>query len=219
MAMSENAGSVEPTGAAPATEVYRYVSAYDRYVALMRILLPVLALLIAGMSFLWPVFTGGETSFLLNKDSMPGAGRSVRTVGAVFRGTDNAGRQYVIAAEEALQADPDAPLIRLTALDAGIALADGREAAFHADEGLYVTRSDRLSVPGAVRIETSDGYRLEGADAEIDLKERTLSSEKPVAGTGPLGRVSADGVHIDLESGKAEFIGHVRMLTAPRRKD
>lgn len=217
---SATSPSVDRSGA-PGTGArgrYRYVTPYDRYVRFMRLVLPALAALIGGVGILWPLFEVEESSFMLNKDSMPGAGREVRAVGATFKGTDNAGRQFTVSAEEALQDSPDAPLVALTGIAAELALSDGRSATFQAASGVYDTATETVTVPGPIVLETMDGYHLEGRSATVDLQALTLVSDQPVSGSGPLGALAANGFSIDLESGKAVFDGAVKMRTTRSEK-
>lgn len=197
--------------------IFQVVTSYDRYVAVMRPTLIVFAVLCAGLSFLWPLLTRDETSFVFNQENMERGDKEVRVVGPTYRGTDAINRFFTIRADEAVQSSPDAPKIVLSGLVATMDLGEGREASVTAEEGIYDTATESVQVPGLMHLETSDGYRLDGYGTMLDLREKRVQSDRPVEGVGPLGRLRADRFVIHIDDRKAIFEGGVKMRTTPAR--
>ncbi len=197
--------------------IFQVVTPYDRYVAFMRPALVFIAVLSAGLSFLWPLLSRDETSFVFNQDHMERGEKEVRILGPTYSGTDAVNRLFTIRAEEAVQSSPDAPKVVLSGLVATMDLGDGRKASATAEEGIYDTATESVQVPGLMHLETSDGYRLDSYGTRLDLREKLVKSVRPVEGVGPLGRVRADGFVLDIDERKAVFEGNVKMRTTPAR--
>ncbi len=202
-----------------APAIGRIVTRYDRYVMVMRILLPAIALAMAVFTFLWPLLHRPETSFVLNREKLQRGGEEVRIVGPVYRGTDSLGRLFTLAAREAVQSTPDAPLVVLHDMRARMDFPDQRVARVTAGEGRYEKASGTVRIPGALEFETSDGYALTARDAIIDLRARTIRSDRPVHGRAPLGEIEAQRFFIDIAARKAVFEDGVRAHTTPAPRE
>jgi len=194
-------------------------TAYDRYVAVMRVTLGLGAAVLAALLFLWPLMRDEERSFVLNEERMRPAGETIRIVGPVYRGTDARDRLFTVAAEQAVQSSADDPLVALEGIAARMELGESRFATATAEDGVYDTDDEILSVPGPMMLETSDGYRLNAQAARVDLADKIVSSDQPVEGLGPLGRIEAQSFTIDIDGRKAVFEGNVRMRTTPAGRE
>jgi len=193
-------------------------TAYDTYVRIMRVALVAASAALAGALALWPLLRDEERSFVLNEEAMRPGDEAVRIVGPTYRGTDDRDRMFTIAAERAVQASPDDPIVTLEGIDAYMELDADRSAAVQAAGGIYDTREETVRVPGGMTVTTSDGYRLEGRAATVDLAGKMVSSDQPVSGRGPLGRIQAERFSLDIDGRKAVFEGNVRMHTTPERR-
>ncbi|GIX15781.1 MAG: hypothetical protein KatS3mg118_3740 [Paracoccaceae bacterium] len=168
----------------------RRLGRYSRAVRFLRVALPLAAL--ALMS----------TIFLFTRDGpAPGIRFSARDFAALqqglrlslprFSGTTEAGEPFVVSADWALPDAPDPAEIRLHAIRATITLADGREVALTAADGLLMPRAQTVELTGGVEVTTTDGYRAETDRASADLRRRILIAPGPVTAEGPLGRIEA----------------------------
>jgi lipopolysaccharide export system protein LptC len=163
---------------------------YSRAVRILRVALPLVAL--ALMS----------TIFLFTRDTLPpGIRFSAKDFAALedglrlseprFTGTTDAGEPFVVSAEWALPDSADPTEIRLHAIRASIAMADGRTAELTAADGMLRPKAQTVALTGGVRLTTSDGYVAETETAEADLRARTLVAPGAVMAEGPLGRIEA----------------------------
>lgn len=195
------------------------VTRYDRFVAVMRVMLPLSAGTIALLTFLWPLLGAGEESFVLRRDTMRRGGEEVRILAPVYRGTDNRDRAFSLHAAEALQGSIDTPLVGLSDMRAEMAMADNRTASVDAARGTYNKEEATVDVPGAVSFVTSDGYNLQASGTRLALDKKIIVSSEPVSGMTPLGQISADSFEIDIDERKAVFEGRVRLRTTPAPRD
>lgn len=165
-------------------------SAYDKFVALVKIVLPLAALALLLTIVIWPLTSGQEFSFLLSKDRVATSRERLRMARAVYRGTDSKGQPFVITATSAVQRTSDEPVVELRGLTAKLQMEDG-PATVVADMGRYDLETDRLDIVGPVRLDSEAGYDLVTRDVTVDLTTRTAESGGPVTGNLPLGNFRA----------------------------
>lgn len=94
----------------------------------------------------------------------------------------------------------------------------GERATVVSERGEVDTGDRRIALEGGVRIETSTGYVLETARMEGVLDRLDVQAPEEVRGTGPLGRLRADGMQLDEDEGGAPrmvFTGGVELLYLP----
>ena len=183
--------------------------AHDRTVRLLQLALPALTGALAAVMLFAPFSERGELSFLLAKNEIAVTPQRLRVDSAVYRGRDNRGRAFEVSAGEAIQRSAADPVVRVTDMAARIDLAEGpaRLAAAAAD---YDPASDRISVPGSVRLTTSDGFELSVSNVDVNLRERRLSSDERVTGRLPIGSFSANSIRADIDTRQVSLRGDVR---------
>lgn len=194
-------------------------SGWDRIVAAAKVGLPVAAVVLLATIIVWPLTSAREFSFLLAKDKVAMSKERLRTNTAVYRGETTAGDPFIIRAAGAVQRSSAVPVIELMALTADIRLPSG-PAEVTAPGGRYEIDRDLLVVRGPVRMRGGSGYTLNGDEVRVSLLDRTVATDRPVAGTIPLGtfragalRGDADGRRIRLEGGT-----HLHITPASHRR-
>lgn len=190
-------------------------SRHDRIVGIAAWLLPVLVGVLAAFLVMAPLTSGGEVSFLLDKNKVEVAKERMRLQSAEYRGQDSMGRPFTLDAGSAVQRSSAEPIVELAKLAAGLQLADG-PARLVADAGRYEMDTQQVTVPGAVRFRAANGYALDTSDATVDLKSRRLRSDRDVTGTVPQGTFSADRLRADLESRTVTLDGNARLRIKPK---
>ncbi len=191
-------------------------TAYDDFVAIMRIALPLLAGAMGLVILLSPVFRHGELSFLINREKLDIGGDAVEIVQPRYRGVDDEGRPFVVTAERARQDHPDAPEVRLEALTLDFAMKDGRTASLVAPAALWRTGEDVVFLEEGLEGRTSDGYVLRSQSGEADLAARRLDLRGGVQGEGPLGRFTARRARFEIEERRLVLLGPVRIRILPK---
>jgi len=190
---------------------------YDRFVSLMRITLPAIALALTIIVVLWPALNPSEFSFLLAVDKVQLSPERLRMVKPEYYGTDSQNRPFRIKAESAIQENQDAEKVSLNGIEAEMVLDGDVEVLSRAKQGVYYPDDKELGLLGDVIITTSNNYTIEAEDAAIDLEGRIVSSDMPVLGTGPHGRFEAKGFSADVEKEILSFTGGVRSVLDPKK--
>jgi lipopolysaccharide export system protein LptC len=187
-------------------------SRHDTIMALLKWLLPALALAVLATIVIWPLTKVNEFSFLLAKDSVGMAAERLRIDNAVYRGETNKGEAFVISAQGAVQRSSAVAIVELTGLQAKLAMVEG-PAKVTAPSGKYFIETDRLQVAGPVRLDSAAGYTLDSSTIDIDLNTRAVTSAEPVTGTLPIGTFSAGSFAGDIQGRKLVLDGgtHLRI--------
>lgn len=191
-------------------------SSHDRLIRIALWVLPAGIAVLGAFLVLAPLFTGGEMSFVLDKNKVEIARERLRIDSAVYRGQDSKGQPFRLHAGEAVQQSSAEPVVQLRNLSAEIKLPEG-PASITADQGRYDLNTEQVAVEGPIKFQTSDGYTLETHDATVDLKTRRMESGGAVSGTTPMGVFSGNKLTADLEKRTVSLDGNARLRLFPRR--
>jgi lipopolysaccharide export system protein LptC len=191
-------------------------SSHDTLVKIARYALPAAIGVLTGFLVIMPLFTGGDVSFLLDKNRIDVASERLFIQSAEYRGEDDKGQPFKINAGSAVQKSSADPVVQLNALSAEIGLAEG-PATLRANSGRYLMDKKQVQVDGPIAFRTSDGYTLDTNDATVDLNTRQMQSAGGgVTGKTPTGTFSADRLSADLEKRTVTLDGNARLRIYPR---
>jgi lipopolysaccharide export system protein LptC len=190
-------------------------SGHDRIVRWALYILPAGIAVLAAWLVLAPLFTGGDVSFVLDKNKVDIAGERIRIQAAEYRGEDAKGQAFRLRAGSAVQKSSSEPIVRLNDLSAELGLPEG-PANLRADTGRYDMDSQKVTVEGPIRFETADGYTLDTHDATVDLKTRRMESAGAVSGRIPMGVFSGNRMTADLEKRTVSLDGNARLRIWPK---
>lgn len=125
-----------------------------------------------------------------------------------FTGVTAKGEPFAISAAWALPDGPDPERVELSEIDGEINLADGRYVTLTADAGELLPKRNVVTLAGAVRMTTSDGYRLASAEARLDAEAEVFTAGGGVTASGPLGEIEADRMRVERNgaSGPGDYI-------------
>ena len=188
--------------------------AHDRLVRTLARLLPAGVGAIAAVMVLAPLSSHSEISFLLDRNKVAMTSERLRVNQALYRGSDNQGRPFMVSAGQAAQTSTIEPTVRMDNLVARIQTADG-PAELSAVHGDYDIRTDRVTVPGAVNFRTSNGYHMITSGLSIDLKRRLAQGQGNVVGAIPAGSFSADRIEANLGDRNIALVGHAHLRMEP----
>jgi lipopolysaccharide export system protein LptC len=191
-------------------------SSHDRSVRIALYLLPAGIGILAAFLVLFPLFSGGDVSFVLDKNRVDMASERLRIQSAQYRGEDDKGQPFKLNAGSAVQKSSADPVVQLNDLSAEIGLADG-PATLRAARGRYDLSKQQVAVDGPIKFQTADGYTLDTRDATVDMKTRTMASGGAVSGRTPMGVFSGDKLTADLEKRTVRLDGNARLRIFPRR--
>ena len=191
-------------------------SPLERMVRVLAVVLPALAGAVAAAMLIAPLSPRGEVSFLLDRNKVAVAQDRLRIDDALYRGQDNRGRPFSVAAGEAVQASASEPVVQLRALIARLLLPEG-PALLTAPAGNYQIEDQQVEIVGIVRFTAADGYRMTARGVTIDLPERTLFGRGGIEGAVPSGTFRADSIRADLGARTVTLEGDARLRMVPGR--
>src|SRR3569623_1721204 len=172
-------------------------SSHDRLIGALRIVLPMLIGMLAAFVVFMPLFSGGDVSFVLDKNKVEVAKERLRLQSATYRGEDGKGQPFIMTAGSAVQKSSSEPSVRLTDLAARLQLKDG-PADVTAPRGAYDMKGQQVRIDGPVKVVSSGGYTLDTNAAALAQKTRHLRSASAVTGTVPQGQFSGNRLSADL---------------------
>ena len=185
-------------------------SSHDRVVRILRYGLPLVIGVIAAVLIFSPFTQRTEISFLLAKDKVDMASERMKVVHAEYRGQDSKGQPFALLAGSAVQKSSAEPIVRMQQLSGAIRLKDG-PATIAAAEGQYDMDTEKVSVPGTVKVRSADGYAIDASNVAIDLKGRSLAGTGGVNGALNIGQFSANQLSADLDARVVRLSGNAKL--------
>ena len=189
---------------------------YSRFVGLMTLVLPAAAGVLILMIIVWPQFEHKPDGFRLRPSSVSlETADGQKLVNARYTGTDRRDNPFTITAKALAQRSKDDEDVALHGPTADIFLNAGSWIAVTAPIGNYSTKARILKLTGGVDLFHDDGYEFHTEVATVDLVDGVTSSDRPVRGHGPFGRLRSSGFRI-LDGGeRIQFQGKTRLLLHP----
>lgn len=185
-------------------------SSHDALIKLLKFGLPALVGLVLAFLALVPLEDRKEISFLLDKNKVEQAKERLKVESAQYRGQDEEGRQFIVDARQAIQANSADPTVEIQDMSAQLQLNEG-PAQLTADRARFNPEANTVDVVGPIRFVAADGYELMTSDVQVDLHDRSLQSQGRVEGQMPLGNFSADRMAADLPERKVVLEGRARL--------
>ncbi len=194
----------------------RFGARHTRFVGAMKVFLPLVAAVIAGLLLAWPgVHEGPREIVLPFAETGATDAETPGMANARYIGTDADDRPFLVTANRAVQ-DPARPdLIDLVALQADMTLDNGAWMSVMASHGRYDRARQILRLVGTVSIFSDAGYEFHAETALIDLRNKLAESHAPVEGHGPFGTLRADRFRVVDRGRRLLFDDNVRMTIRP----
>jgi lipopolysaccharide export system protein LptC len=190
---------------------------YGRGARTAKIILPLLALALAALIFVWSQINPVVQRLQISEtEQAPEEIDSITMENARFAGIDARDRSFSVSAARAIQSADDSNRIRLQQPKADIVLANGAEVAIRSDGGGLQRDTQVLDLFGSVTLVQDGLYEFRTTQASIDLKGRTARGNAPIEGRGPQGQISAEGFEILDEGARVIFRGQSRAVLKPR---
>jgi lipopolysaccharide export system protein LptC len=185
-------------------------STHDRIVRFTKIGLPAAVGVLVAVLALAPLDKHGDVSFILDKKKVANAPERMRVEQAKYVGTDDKGQRFDITAQRALQRTSEVPLVDIWGMFARLRLERG-PLLIAANQGQYNLDTQKVAINGPVKVAGPDGYRLATRDVMVDLKQRQLASQGPVAGQMRLGQFEAGQLKANLGDRTVVLDGGARL--------
>ena len=193
--------------------------AWDRFIIVMRAVLPFLALVVGTVTVLWPFINEKEVSFTLSREEVAKSDGVIHMTNPRYVGTDSGNRLFSVEASSGRQEDASAPRIRLSDIRAQMELEPGNPAFVHARTGIYRMKDSTLSLVGGVSLRSAAGYQLEMDGAEIDLKAHKAVGTGNIRGASEIGQLEAGRMEILVDTQEGVFEDGVKLSLVPRRPE
>ena len=183
---------------------------YSVFVRVMKLILPVIALVIAGVVISY--LSGNETSnrslsaIPKEEKTIPG---QIELVGAKYEGVDEKGSPYTITADKANRSVGEEDGVLFENPLADIFLANKTWIALKSKGGIFNRIGEELMLEEAVKAFHDSGYEIDMSDIIIDLKKGTASTARPVTVKGPMGSASAQSMEVKDSGNKVIFYGPI----------
>jgi lipopolysaccharide export system protein LptC len=208
-------GGTQPAAAQAAVPAKRHTS-YSRFVLFMKVGLPILALGLVGLLFVWPQLQVSNIRLSVGLASFKAANpESPSMVNARFVGSDKRDQAFSITADLAKNLLLGKSAIELEVPKADLAMGDGSWLVMTANTGLYDQKGKSLVLNGAVNLFHDSGYEFKTESAQIDLEGGVAVGSDPVQGQGPFGQLSAEGFRIEDMGRRMLFTGKARLTISP----
>jgi lipopolysaccharide export system protein LptC len=199
-------------GASPRRPVRR-----SRLVAILRVVLPVLALVLVGLVLAWPNI-GPVPGVISVPTFVPGDADQpdmLRMDSPRYVGQTRSQRPYEVVARAASLDPLKADVVYLEQPTADVVLGDDDQVRLVAASGIYDRGAQRLMLEGGIEVVTGSGYRFVTPSAQADLAQGRVRGSEQIEGEGPAGTLSADRFDIQDGGEVLRFDGRVRVTLPP----
>lgn len=211
-----------PKPTAPSDDVWRprgaiapaEVAGYSRFVGIMRIGLPAVAVGLVLLIFAVPLFRGDDQRFRVGDTTVTTqtAIDALSMVNARYVGTDAKGQPFSVTAKSVRERTGADTRIEMTAPQADITLNGGVWMSVEAEQGLYDRDGDTLDLTGNVSLFQDQGYEMHTPAATVKLKDGAARSTASVEGQGPFGVLNAAGFDLYDKGAVVVFGGPARLV-------
>lgn len=197
-----------------------YDNTYSRFVAWLKVLLPVLALILLSTMFLIARTIDPNRALAFAKVDLDDLAENQRVTGPKFSGVTEDGAALSFSADTA-EPDPDNPTnYSVIGMNAQIATPDGGEVLITAGQADVDGTRNMLEMTGGVILDTSTEYHIEAEGLRADLGRTWAESIGPVQAKGPGGEISAGQVLLERQGAEQGiyllvFKEGVKMLYTP----
>lgn len=185
---------------------------YTVFVRLLKVLLPIAALVIVGVVFARlsqnPLQQIEAAATEEGKAPAPG---QIEVTKAQYEGADDKGRPYTLIADKASRAPGTDDTVLFEGLKADIVLEDKSWLAVQSKAGVYAAKAQHLELSGGVSVYHDSGYEMHLDHLALDLGPRKAVSDAPVQAQGPLGEIRAQGLEVFDQGDRIVFAGPVTL--------
>ena len=198
------------------TRSTRIDRSYGRFVQLLKIALPTVAVMLIALLIAWPFYRDDASEQgmqLLDIDET--SPDSMQLSNARYQGLDEKNQPFTITADKIRQQDLDSATVNLEGPKADIMLEDESWAAITALTGVYDRDRQTLSLNGDVNFFHDLGYEIRTLSAKLHLKDGSAEGDEPVEGQGPFGSFVGEGFEVIDRGARVLLTGKSRLVIYP----
>jgi lipopolysaccharide export system protein LptC len=191
-----------------------------RYSTHIQIALPFLALFIVMAGLVWPLFDGEVVRMPVGRAPLTERRTDYASLDRPrLSGLDRSDRPYSLAAERATQRGRDDAAIDLKAPRIELTARNGRRIEVWSDAGRFDRTESHLDFEGHVTARDDRGNTVVAERLRVDPRAGSMTSDRPIRGDGPDGKVDAEGLEVRGHGERVIFTGRVRLLLQPAEEE
>ena len=198
-------------------EVRGHSRLYSRFVSLMKLVLPFLALVVIALVIAWPHLDTTDIRFQIGfaAPQLTDA-EDPSMINPRYVGTDKDNQPFSLTADLARNLTGSGTQVELEMPKADITTQDGTWLVLTAKNGIYAREAKTLKLNGKVNLFHDQGYEFQTNRALIDLAAGTASGDDPVEGQGAFGYLTANGFQLTDKGRTIQFRGKSKLTFYPR---
>lgn len=193
---------------------------YSRMVALLKIILPLLALGILSTLFLISRVVDRPTTIPFADNDVQQRLINQQVTGPYFSSTSADGDEITFIAETLTTPNGQLGANRALDVDVQVDMVDGRRITITGDQADVDIARDRTDLTGDVEVVTSDGFVLRSELLEMRMSRVEMISPDAVTATTPLGDLAAGSMRLlspdDAPGSQLHFTDGVKLLYQPK---
>jgi lipopolysaccharide export system protein LptC len=186
---------------------------YSRFVAAMKVALPLAAAAVVGVILMWPQIFPSVARL---RQSLGAIGveelAQSRMVNPRFRGVDDQGQPFALAADVAKPSPHGPDLTELENPRGDLARSDGSWVALTAETGTYDRARRLLDLGGRVTVFHDQGYEVQTNRMHFNLATSIVEGDQPVVGQGPDTEFQSEGFRIEDRGMRVFLTGRARVV-------
>jgi len=184
---------------------------HTRFVRILRIALPLLALGVGALYFYPPRIAVSIGDLEASVGSVTIDKGKLRMINPKLEGANDKKGTYVVTAKYAEQEVSNPDIIHLTDIKAEMIDAKKSWSRMSAPKGIFETKTEKLELIGDIRTAQSGGMTVRMSRASIDMKKQTIISNEPVDVDFLNGTVRSDTMIIHTGEKRVIFSTNVRV--------
>jgi lipopolysaccharide export system protein LptC len=192
---------------------------YSRMIALLKVLLPLMALALLSTLFLLSRNIDPMASIPFAEAEVKERIRDQQITGPFFSSSTEQGDQISFSAGKVSVADGNG-LVTADDISAQVDLSSGARLVFFADLGEIDIANNTSELSGKVLITTSNGYKIKSDQLVSTMTSLSVDSPNKIIAEGPLGTFTAGSMrlttHEKTKSAQMVFTNTIKLLYDPK---
>ena len=188
-----------------------YTQRYSRFVNMMKFLLPIIALILISLIFLWPNLNPDDLKFKLSFSALKlNILNQPSLVNPRYYSADSSNQNFSITADlvkrqKKVENGENTEILRLDRPKADIMMKDGTWLVLTAEKGVFTKSEQKLDLEGNVNLFHDSGFEFSTSKAQFNLENGTAKGINNIKGQGPFGQLRGEGFHL-LNKGQIFYI-------------
>lgn len=201
-------------------KAFRQAKRHSKFVRLLKIVFPVLALSVTSLYFISSSFEVSVGDLKAGIERLEVSKDELTMVNPRLEGYTNKNGKYLVLADAAIQNLKNPDMIELNAIDAQLTEQDESWSRVLAATGSFHTKKEFLQLRGGIKVTSSTGMNADLDAADLDMKKQIIVSKSPVNVRMPSGTVEAEQMTLLGDDNEVVFEGnvHVRLQRSPPAK-